>query len=752
MAEKRNMARTLGGWSASHRKAAVLGWLLFVLIVTLLGNAWGQVGLPAYRQLAGGSAEAEKILEQAHISDPAVEWVLIRSARPAVTSSSPVFRRAVATVLDGISSTRLVSGVESPYADRLVSNGGRDALVRFNMRTGHEGQVSVVLAAVAHAQAASPGFSMRETGAASAQQALNNTIGANFARAEWTAVPVALGILLVGFGALVAASLPLILALSAFAGALGLADLLSHVMPLSSYANSVMLLIGLAVGVDYSLFYLRRERQERAAGRSHHDALAVAAATSGRSVLISGLVVMTGMAGMLISGMATFVGFGLAAILVVLVSMLASVTVLPATLSWLGDRVGRGRVPLLARPDQRAQGGKGTTAGGGKFSRWLVSQVLARPRLSAVLAGVMLLVLAAPALGMHTESLGLEQLLPYDSPQAVAARQVAADFPGAPSPVEVVIKARDAGAPNVQRAIASFERAALRTGDVRQPVQVQLYPAVGVAELQAPLPGDGSGPVSQRALISLRDKQVPSAFGRIPGVEAYVDGDLAQSLDYNRALHQAALRAFAFVLVSAFLLMLFALRSLVIAAVTVLLDAVSVAVAYGVMTAVFQHGWGASLVATHPVGAIESWIPLFLFAVLFGLSMDYHVFVTSRIREAHDRGLSTRAAVSEGVQASASVVTSAALIMVAVFAVFATLSMQDFKQLGVGLGAAVLIDATLVRLALLPSLIVLLDERSWYLPRWLSWVRPASIEQEPAYVLDEMARVQGRRIPAQVGN
>jgi len=247
-----------------------------------------------------------------------------------------------------------------------------------------------------------------------------------------------------------------------------------------------------------------------------------------------------------------------------------------------------------------------------------------------------------------------------------------------------------------------------------------VYPRANVEIVQAPLAGDGVGATSQHALQSLRDDIVPTTLGRVPGVQAYVTGDLAESLDYNAALHRAAVEAFVFVLVTAFVIMLVGLRSLAIAAVTLVLDGLSVAVAYGIMTAVFQHGWGASLVGTHAVGAIESWIPLFLFAVLFGLSMDYHVFVVSRIREARDRGLPTPEAVREGLVASAGVVTSAAAIMVAVFGVFATLSVQDFKQLGVGLAASILVDATVVRVVLLPSLITLMGERAWYLPRWMS--------------------------------
>jgi RND superfamily putative drug exporter len=259
-----------------------------------------------------------------------------------------------------------------------------------------------------------------------------------------------------------------------------------------------------------------------------------------------------------------------------------------------------------------------------------------------------------------------------------------------------------------------------------------VYRAANVAEITAPLPGSGSDTASTQALTALRQRLMPQAFGRIPGTTALTDGQLAFSLDYNAALRSAALRAFAFVMTAAFVLMLLSLGSVVIAATCVLLDLLSVSAAYGVMTAIFQHGWGAALVGTHAVGAIESWIPLFMFVVLFGLSMDYHVFVVSGIREAHDRGMTTAQAVSSGIRSTAGVVTSAAVIMVAVFAVFGTLSMQDFKQLGVGLAVAILLDATLIRMVLLPSLMALIGDRNWYLPRWLAWV-PRTSHRSPDF-------------------
>ena len=704
---ERNVAASLGNWSTRHRKTAILGWLLFVAAATLLGSAAGQVGLTGFQQGAGDSARAEQIIADSGIARPAGEMVLVHSR--SVATGTAAFHAAVRAVSTGARSTGLVRNIQDPYRDHLISPRGHDALVRFDVTDSADNSphgIRPVLAAVARAQAASPGFTIQEFGDASGAQGLTDTLGASFSRAEWTAVPLALGILLVAFGALIAAVLPVLLALTAFAAALGLLDLVSHLVAVNSYTNSVMLLMGLAVGVDYCLFYLRREREERAAGRDSAAALRGAAATSGRSVLVSGLIVMAGMAGMLLSGMSTFEGFGLAALLVVGVAMLGSVTVLPAVLSLLGDRVSFGRVPFLAR--RRVPG-----AGGGKVTAALGKVVTRRPLLVALLSAAAMLGLAAPALGMHTQTLSLSQLLPYKGALATASRQIDAAFPGTPAPAQIVIKAADIRAPRLRQAIASFEAAALRTGALRQPVQVKVYRAANVAEIDAPLAGNGADASSQRALTALRQHVIPQTLGKVPGTQALVDGDLASSVDYNNQLRHAVIAVAAFVLVTAFLLMLVSLRSVVIAATAILLDLLSVGAAFGAMTAVFQHGWGAGLVGTHPVGAIESWIPLFVFVILFGLSMDYHVFVVSRIREAHDAGMPTARAVSHGIASTAGVVTSAATIMVAVFAVFGTLSMQDFKQLGVGLAVAVLLDATLIRVLLLPSLMTLLDDRTW---------------------------------------
>ncbi|AXI81201.1 MMPL family transporter [Peterkaempfera bronchialis] len=706
----------MGGWSARHRRTAVAGWLLFVVLAAWLGGLAGSVKLGDAEQMPGEVARAQQILDDAGIKSPAGESVIIQSTT--LTTADPAFRSAVGEVLGAVGRTGLTSGARSPYQSGAVSADKHAALVQFTMAdaegTETDKQVSTVLDAVAAVQAHHPDLVIEEFGSASADKWFQDQFSDDFARAEWTAVPLALGILLIAFGALVAAVLPVMLALTAFIAAGGLVALSSHLLHTSDDAGSVMLLVGLAVGVDYCLFYLRREREERAAGHDPETALRIAAATSGRAVLVSGLTVVVAMAGMFLTGIADFQAMSMATIVVVVVAVLGSVTVLPALLSMLGDRVEKGRVPLLHRLR------RSDAAGGSRVWNAVLTPVLRRPLAAAVLSTGVLLALAAPLLTLRTANLTFEQQLPKGNPLVQTYQRIDAAFPGNPAPALVVVKAADLGSPQMKRAIADFRSAALATGQLHEPIEVTLHSAENVAEIQVPLAGSGNDKASEDALRTLREDVVPRTLGAVPGTEAPVTGSTAGSHDFNQQMSRSVLPVFGFVIAFAFLLMLLSFRSLAVAVTAVLLNLLSVGAAYGVLSLVFQHGIGASLLGTAGVGAIESWVPLFLFVILFGLSMDYHVFVVSRIKEAHDRGMDTRSAVSYGIRTTAGVVSSAAVIMVAVFAVFGTLSMQSMKQTGVGLAVAVLVDATVIRGVLLPSVMTLLGERNWYLPRWLN--------------------------------
>jgi uncharacterized membrane protein YdfJ with MMPL/SSD domain len=723
LARSRNLAARMGRWSAAHRKTAIFGWLAFVLVALVLGNAVGTKQLDDEDTAPGESGRAAQIIDRGNYDETASETVIIQS--PSASATSPEFEAVVDEVVDRVSGFEGVTDVRSPADDpTLVSEDGRSALVQFELADEDDtavDRIDPILDSLSGAQEANPGFTVEAFGDASAAKALDETVAEDFQRAELFAIPLTLGILLLVFGALVAAAIPLVLGLTAVAAALGLAAIPSQVFPMDEAASSVILLIGLAVGVDYSLFYLKREREERSAGRDPRAALEVAAATSGRAVLISGLTVIIALAGMFLGGSAIWTAIAIGTILVVAISVTGSLTVLPALLAWLGDRVEKGKVPLLRR--LRRDDGDSRLWGA------ILNRVLRRPLVSAVASAAFLLALAAPAVNIHTELPGLSSL-PRDLAIMQTYDRVQTAFPGGPLPAVVAIEADDVSAPAVQEGIADLREQALASGQMRNPIEVEAAPSGTVALVSIPLAGDGDDDASRAALATLRGEVIPSTIGAVDGVEVAVTGETAASKDFNELTKDRVPYVFAFVLLLAFALLLVSFRSVVIAAKAVLLNLLSVAAAYGLLVLVFQQGWGESLLGFDSTEAIVSWLPLFLFVILFGLSMDYHVFILSRIREAYDRGLDTEAAVTHGIKSTAGVVSAAALVMVAVFSIFATLSTIDMKQLGVGLAAALLIDATIVRGVLLPSVMKLLGDWNWYLPKWLQWLPEVSHETE----------------------
>ncbi|GAP47438.1 MMPL family transporter [Streptomyces azureus] len=735
-ARVRGLAARAGGWSARHRWAAVGIWVLFVVLAMGLGSTAGRVGVKDSDQLKGETHTAATIIEDAGIDEPAGETVLIQARDSGLKATDAEFRDAVTDVVRAVEGTGRVTDVTSPYDTKTISKDGRSALVQFDMRgaadTAGE-RVEPVLKAVEGVQKDHASLRIEEIGGASMMKTFDDAVGDDFKKAEYSAVPVAFGILLIAFGALVAALLPVALAITAIMATMGLMGVVSHVVPMTDAANSVMLLVGLAVGVDYCLFYLRREREERAAGRDAQTALRIAAATSGRAIVVSGVTVCVAMAGMLFTGLAEFEGMGLASLMVVAVAMVGSVTVLPALLSLLGERVEKGRIPFLRR---RKQGGSGES----RFWTAVLRRVLAKPVVSVAVAAGALLAVAAPAVGMKTQNLTLDQEFGDSLPIVQTYNRLNEAFPGGSDPAEVVVRADDINAPEVRSALADFRERAVSSGASRGPVEIKLHDEQNLAFVYVPLVGGSDLDKAGASLEKLRDEVRPATLGKVDGIEAPITGQVAGSKDFNDQLAGAVVPVFAFVVVFAFALMLLSFRSLTIALTSIVLNLLSVGAAYGILVAVFQHGWGASLVGAEGVGAIITWLPLFLFVILFGLSMDYHVFVVSRIREARLRGLDTEDAIRHGVVTTAGVVTSAAVIMVAVFAIFGTLSMQSMKQMGVGLAAAVLIDATIIRGVLLPAVMALLGERNWYLPRWLHRLPDLTHDETPQAVAGPAAR------------
>ena len=600
-----------------------------------------------------------------------------------------------------------------------VSDDGRSVLVNFELPGDEdkaENAVDGPLAAVSRLQEQHPEVQLGEFGDASAEKEIGEAFEEDFKKAEFLSLPITLLILLVAFGALVAAGLPLLLGATAVMGTIGLLGPISQLHALEESSSSVVLLVGLAVGVDYCMFYLRREMEERDAGRTPEAALNAAAATSGRAVLVSGLTVMAAMAGMFLAGSAVFVSFGIGTMLVVAVAMLGSVTVLPAMLSFLSRKgwTEKGRVPWVAKRRHR-------TRGESKVWGAILDRVLKRPLVSVVLAGGLLVALSIPAFSMHTVNPGI-QGLPRSLEVMQTYDRMDAAFPGGSVPAVTVVKADDVTSPDVQRAIGDLQRQAIATGRLDKPTDVEISPDKTVATVSLAVKGTGTDAASERSLAVLRDDVVPATVGKLQGAEVAVTGFTAGSKDFNDVMRSHLPLVFGFVLTLAFILLLVTFRSIVVPIKAIVLNLLSVGAAYGVLKLVFQDGRFEGLLDYDSVDGITSWLPLFLFVILFGLSMDYHVFILSRVREAVDKGMSTDQAVAHGIKSTAGVVTSAAAVMVAVFAIFATLSMLEFKQMGVGLAVAVLIDATIVRAVLLPATMKLLGDRNWYLPKGLRWL------------------------------
>ncbi len=498
---------------------------------------------------------------------------------------------------------------------------------------------------------------------------------------------------------------------------------LSQIWPVDESASSVILLIGLAVGVDYTMFYLRREREERAAGRSAEAALDAAAATSGRAVLVSGITVLIAMSGMYLAGASTFTSFATGTMLVVAIAVLGSLTVLPAALSALGDRVNKGRIPFLSSPEERA----------GREPRvWsrILDPVLRRPLVSAIAAGGLLVALAVPALNITLAVPGVDSL-PRNLSTVQTYDEIQKAYPGEAIPADIVVEADDVRSPEVKAAIAELgDEVAARPDLFAQDLEVDKVSEDGtVALVAAPVAGDGTDETSKEALTTLREDLIPATLGAVEGVETNVTGLTAGTEDFNNLMAERVPIVLAFVLGLAFLLLLVTFRSIVIPIKAIVLNLLSVGAAYGIVTWIFQEGHLESVLGFESTGGVTSWLPLFLFVMLFGLSMDYHVFILSRVREAYDNGMTTSDAVSHGIKSTASVVTAAAAVMIAVFSIFATLSMVEFKQFGVGLAVAVLIDATIVRAVLLPATMKLLGDWNWYLPSWLEWL--PRLQHEP---------------------
>jgi RND superfamily putative drug exporter len=699
----------VAGWSARHRKTAVFGWLLLVAMAVVIGQQLGTSNVTSYDP--GQAGQAERVLNRPVVQQPDSESVLVQGRAGQSYGHDPEMQQAVRQVVTALRAVpRSAADVESPLTSRgMVS--GRSALVTFNVAGNPDNDDQAVvpaLNAVAAVQAHHPGLKVEEAGDASLDRATGNITGQDFHRAEITSVPVSLVLLLIVFGALIAAGIPLLLAGTAVISAISLLAIPGRWLPIDSTTSSIVLLVGMAVGIDYSLFYLRRTREERAAGHDTREALRIAAGTSGRAIGVSGVTVMIAMAGLFLTGIDVFSGVAVGTILVVGVAMLGSLTFLPAILSMLGKWTDRGRIPWLGR--------RRTAARDSRFWGLLARAVVRRPLIWGGVATALLVALAAPVLSMHLEDPGIHDL-PSNVPVVRSLVDISRAFPGGPEPAEVVVTGQNLGGTQVSQAVAALHaQVAASHGVLREPVTTAMFGHDQVLVVSVPLAGDGTDGVSNNALAALRDHALPAAFGKVPGISYAVAGLTAGNHDFDAQLGRTVPWVFVFVLGLAFVLLMVSFRSVWIPALSIGLNVLSVGAAYGLMVLIFQDGHLQGPLGFTAYGGITPWLPLFMFVLLFGLSMDYHVFILSRIRELRLSGAPVREAITVGIGRSAGVVTSAAAIMVAVFSIFATLSVIEFKIFGVAMAAAVLIDATVVRGVLLPAGLALLGERAWSRP------------------------------------
>ena len=720
-----NIAARMGRWSANHWKTAVFGWLAFVVASVVLGGAIGTKYLEEDDLAVGEAATANKIIEAGFPQSPDEQGEIVLLQSKTLTADDPAFQAAIKDVMKTLDAYPNVRKLDSPLEqgrEDLISDDRHAAMIQFSPKGDYDqaiAYIDTIVAGVDKTAERHPALDIEELGSASTGKAVDEAFSNMLKTAGMIALPLTLIILLFVFGSAVAALVPLLLAITAVMATTSLIAFPSQIVPVDEQIGEVILLIGLAVGIDYSLFYLRREREERAAGRSEHAALEAAAATSGRAVLVSGITVLIAMAGMFLSGDKSFMSFSIGTMMVVAVAMIGSLTVLPALLGRLGDKVEKGRIPFVHR--LRSKNGESRVWGA------ILDRVLRRPVVSAVAAGAVLIALTVPALSLNTTTTGLDDI---SIPEIEPMKRLDDAFPGGNDPATVAIKANDVRAPQVQDAIVALKKEALATGQLKGPIEVEASRDNTVATVDITLVGSGTDAESQAALATLREDVLPSTLGEVEGVEYAVTGTTALDKDWEDKMKTSAPLVFGFVLLFAFLIMLASFRSIVVALKAILLNLLSVGAAYGILVALFQWGWGESLLGFQSNGGITPWLPMFLFVILFGLSMDYHVFILSRVREAYDRGLSNEEAVAHGIKSTAGVVTSAATVMIGTFLVFAVLPVIDMKEMGVGLAAAVLIDATLIRAVLLPATMKLLGDHNWYLPKSLGWL--PRLEHEPA--------------------
>jgi RND superfamily putative drug exporter len=709
--------RTIGAWLA----AIVLA---VVAIGALLGGALTTEGNPTNNPQSQRAKDVREAAFPAASGAAMTDIIVVRSRR--YTVGAPQYRAFVRTLAGDVRGAKGVESVRTYVGSSddpsLVSKDRRATMVQFSMPDESSSGIDDVISTVKRADG-STAFAVTVTGQRTVNHDFNQLSEDDLRSGELQfGLPAALIILLLVFGTVVAGLVPLMIALPSIIVALSFVAILGHVFSLSIFTINMLTGMGLALGIDYALFVLSRFREERGRGREKLDAISASAMTANRAVLFSGTTFVIAMFGMFIVPNSIMRSLAVGAILVGIVSVVASATLLPALLGVLGDRVDRLRIPIVGRRSLEAANPEG------RFWGAIVRGVLRRPVLAASLSVALLLAVASPIFGLKIGTSG-PTLLPerFEARQGFEALQ--RNFPGATAdPVELVV-AKGATNPAAKQALARLETR-LASDPRFGPGELEHSPNGAVSLLSVPVRGDPAGDGAVAAVRHLRSTIVPAAFENTDA-QVFVGGTTSENIDYFDSVIGPAPWVIAFVLALTLVFLTVVFRSVVIAGTAVVLNLLSVGAAYGLLVLVFQDGFASGLLGFNHVDTIEAWVPLFLFSVLFGLSMDYQVFLLSRIKERYDETGDTTEAVTFGVASTARIITGAALIIVAVFAGFAAGELVMFQQMGFGVAAALLIDATIIRSVLLPATMHLLGRWNWYLPHWLDWLPQLQVEATP---------------------
>ncbi|MET7699164.1 MULTISPECIES: MMPL family transporter [unclassified Streptomyces] len=701
-----NLITRTARWSAVHPWWAMTLWVVFVLGALVVGGATGTRAATNSDLSIGQSGRSAEIAKSGGLQDRAVENILVTPYEGKLDAD-----RARAAAEDAAAALKSEKGVASVGAP-VPAPDGSALLVPVTLKGDPEtaaDRVQPLLDKVAATQRAHHDVRVELVGAGSIKAGLNDLLEKDLGRATVLSLPVTLIVMVFVFGAIVAASVPVILGISSVLAGLGLWGVASQLVPDPGPVTHIIVLMGMAIGVDYSLFYLKRQREERALGADNIDAIEIAAATSGHSVLTSGLVVMVSMGALYLAGHIAFESMATGAVLVVAIAILASLTVLPAMLSKFGRYLDKPRVPLVWRLTQK---------GGVKPRLWsaMLKPSLRHPVIALVLSVGALLALAVPALDLRLKATGIDDL-PKSIPAMQANERLTRSFPSQADTHIIAVKVPAGEAKQLHSAVIELvDRAAKDSLFVHTPApEIRTSKDGTVSTIAVGTRFNSSSDKARQSLTVLREDIAPDTVGTVRGAEFAVGGsDVAYDVDYRANVVEKMPWVLGVALLLTFLVMAIAFRSITLALITVVLNVLSAVASFGLLALIFQRTWAEGILNFESTGRVVAWLPLMLFVILLGLSMDYHVFVVSRIREAARGGLSIRDAVEQGITRTAGVVTSAAVVMVCVFALLASLNFIEMKQMGVGMACAVLLDATLIRIVVLPAVVTLLGWKTWW--------------------------------------